>query len=217
MKFTPLVTEGATFIFRSTGPVALLNGAPELERGRLPVCALKRRCVPVGANPTRQPLQPEATGAVMEETNWLKPSVSVSRIGDSTRVQAVTRVNAGQASKRTMRRPTRQPFPMSVQDQSRSPRGSPVTPSVPPMNSHSREPSACLKGAKCRREQMQQAVVYSYSITRLAEAGVQAEKPHRAWRWGMPIGTRRIGRALFGAGHGYCNWKRSFKKALTSS
>jgi hypothetical protein len=59
---------------------------------------------------TRQPLQPEATGAVMEETKWLKPSVSVSRIGDSASVQAVTRVNAGQASKRTMRRPTRQPF-----------------------------------------------------------------------------------------------------------
>jgi hypothetical protein len=67
-------------------------------------------CFPVGANPTRQPLQPEATGAVMEETKWLKPSVSVSRIGDSASVQAVTRVNAEQASKRTMRRPTRQPF-----------------------------------------------------------------------------------------------------------
>ena len=48
----------------------------------------------MGANPTRQPLQPEATGAVMEETKWLKPSVSVSRIGDSASVQAVTRVNA---------------------------------------------------------------------------------------------------------------------------
>jgi hypothetical protein len=28
----------------------------------------------VGASPTRQPLQPEATGAVMEVTKWLKPS-----------------------------------------------------------------------------------------------------------------------------------------------
>jgi len=36
----------------------------------------------------------------MEETKWLKPSVSVSRIGDSASVQAVTRVNAEQASKR---------------------------------------------------------------------------------------------------------------------
>src|SRR5256885_10128193 len=76
----------------------------------LRVCAMERRHFPVGARPTRQPLQPEATGAVMEETKWLKPSVSVSRIGDSASVQAVTRVNAEQASKRTMRRPTRRPF-----------------------------------------------------------------------------------------------------------
>jgi hypothetical protein len=69
-----------------------------------------RRRFPVGANPTRQPLQPEAIGAVMEATKWLKPSISVSRIGDSASVQAVTRVNAEQSSKRTMRRPTRQPF-----------------------------------------------------------------------------------------------------------
>ena len=34
---------------------------------------------------------------------WLKPSISVSRIGDSASVQAVTRVNAEQASKRAMR------------------------------------------------------------------------------------------------------------------
>src|SRR2546421_5533221 len=76
----------------------------------LRVCAVERRRFPVGARPTRQPLQPEATGAVMEETKWLKPSVSVSRIGDSASVQAATRVNAEQASKRTMRRSTRQPY-----------------------------------------------------------------------------------------------------------
>src|SRR5712671_2419798 len=73
-------------------------------------CAVKRRRFPVGASPTRQPLQPEATGAAMEETKWLKPSDSVSRIGDSASVQAVTRVNAEQSSKRTMRRSTRQPY-----------------------------------------------------------------------------------------------------------
>src|ERR1700682_1249998 len=61
------------------------------------VCAVKRRRFPVGASPTRQPLQPEAIGAVMEVTKWLKPSISVSRIGDSASVQAVTRVNAEQA------------------------------------------------------------------------------------------------------------------------
>ena len=30
----------------------------------------------MGASPTRRMLQPEATGAVMEVTKWLKPSVS---------------------------------------------------------------------------------------------------------------------------------------------
>jgi hypothetical protein len=33
----------------------------------------------------------------MEVTKWLKPSISVSRIGDNASVQAVTRVNAEQA------------------------------------------------------------------------------------------------------------------------
>jgi hypothetical protein len=37
----------------------------------------------------------------MEVTKWLKPSISVSRIGDSASVQAATRVNAEQSSKRT--------------------------------------------------------------------------------------------------------------------
>ena len=62
----------------------------------------------MGVSPTRQPLQPEAIGAVTEVTKWLKPSISVSRIGDSASVQAG--VNAEQSSKTTMRRPTRQPF-----------------------------------------------------------------------------------------------------------
>jgi hypothetical protein len=74
------------------------------------VCAVTRRRFPVGASPTRQPLQPEATGAGMEATKCLKPSGSGSRIGDRASVQAATRVNAEQASKRTMCRPTRQPF-----------------------------------------------------------------------------------------------------------
>jgi len=61
----------------------------------------------VGVSPTRQPLQPEATGAIVEVTKRLKPSVKrVTKYGDSASVQAVTRVNAEQASKRTMRRPT---------------------------------------------------------------------------------------------------------------
>src|SRR5215475_13015474 len=70
----------------------------------------ERRRFPVGVSLTRPSLQPEAAGAAKEVTNWLKPSESVSRIGDSASVQAVTRVNAEKASKRTMRRPTRRPF-----------------------------------------------------------------------------------------------------------
>ena len=54
------------------------------------VCAVTRRRFPVGASPTRQLLQPEATGAVMEVTKWLKPSDSGSRIGDRASVQAAT-------------------------------------------------------------------------------------------------------------------------------
>jgi hypothetical protein len=47
----------------------------------------------------------------MEETKWLKPSGKrVTKYGDSASVQAVTRVNAEQASKRSMRRPTRLPY-----------------------------------------------------------------------------------------------------------
>ena len=65
----------------------------------------------MGENPTRQLLQPEATGATVEVTKWLKPSECVSRnFGDSASVQAVTRVNAEQSSKRTLHRPTRLPY-----------------------------------------------------------------------------------------------------------
>ena len=44
------------------------------ERVRSRVCAVIRRRFPVGASPARRMLQPEATGAVMEVTKWLKPS-----------------------------------------------------------------------------------------------------------------------------------------------
>jgi hypothetical protein len=50
----------------------------------------------------------------MEETKWLKPSVSVSRIGDSASVQAVTRVNVEQSTFQTQspQRETMQSFDM---------------------------------------------------------------------------------------------------------
>jgi len=40
----------------------------------LGVCAVQSRRFLVGANPTRQMLQPEATGATVEVTKRLKPS-----------------------------------------------------------------------------------------------------------------------------------------------
>jgi hypothetical protein len=56
------------------------------------VYSVQRRRFLVGASPSRQMLQPEATGAAIEVTKWLKPSDSVSRICGSAGVQAVTRV-----------------------------------------------------------------------------------------------------------------------------
>src|SRR5712692_9359211 len=62
--------------------------------------------VPPGNRSSRK--QPEQ---LWRKTKWLKPSGKrVTTYGDSANVQAVTRVNAEQASKRTMRRPTRLPF-----------------------------------------------------------------------------------------------------------
>jgi hypothetical protein len=85
----------------------LAKAVPPRYLRPFPACAVTRRRFPVGASPTRQMLQPEAIGADREVTNWLKPSIIVSRIGDRASVQAATRVNAEQASKRTMCRPTR--------------------------------------------------------------------------------------------------------------
>src|ERR1700739_4323987 len=57
--------------------------------------------------PPGDSLQPEAAGAGMEVTKCLKPPDSGHDFGDRASVQAATRVNAEQASKRTMCRPTR--------------------------------------------------------------------------------------------------------------
>ncbi len=66
--------------------IASLPAGTELSGRPLFPCAVERRRFPVGANPTRQPLQPEAIGAVMEVTKWLKPSISVSRYTVTARV-----------------------------------------------------------------------------------------------------------------------------------
>ena len=74
-------------------------------------CAVIRRRFSSGCKPHPATAPAGSTGAVMEVTKWLKPSGKrVTKYGDSASVQAVTRVNAEQASKRSMRRPTRQPL-----------------------------------------------------------------------------------------------------------
>src|SRR5260221_3783773 len=85
-------------------------GGPAGSKCPLLACVVKGGAFQWVQGPPGNPLQPEAIGAVMEVTKWLKPSISVSRIGDSASVQAATRVNAEQSSKRTMRRSTRQPY-----------------------------------------------------------------------------------------------------------
>jgi len=55
-------------------PTSALERSVRKSLHPLCVCAVQRRRFPVGSNPTRPRLQPEATGAVMEVTIWLKPS-----------------------------------------------------------------------------------------------------------------------------------------------
>ena len=55
-------------------------------------------------------LHPVAIGAVVEVTKLLKPLMKRVAIGDPARMQAVTKVNVEQASKRVMRKPTRLKF-----------------------------------------------------------------------------------------------------------
>ena len=71
---------------RKTNPLRHSHLACNTRSCLLRPCAVKRRRFPVGASPARQPLQPEAIGAVMEVTKWLKPSISVSRNTVTARV-----------------------------------------------------------------------------------------------------------------------------------
>jgi hypothetical protein len=105
--FDPPLTARKSNARRFAAFFSPLHSVERLLRG----CAVTRRRFPVGASPTRQPLQPEATGAGMEATKCLKPSDSGSRSGDRASVQAATRMNAEHASKRSMCRPTRRPLP----------------------------------------------------------------------------------------------------------
>ena len=99
---TPIPPAKAGSFFGATPPLTRL-----LRERPLSTCAVIRRRFPAGASPARRPLQPEATGAGMEATKCLKPSDSGHEFGDRASVQAATRVNAEQSSKRSMCRPTR--------------------------------------------------------------------------------------------------------------
>jgi hypothetical protein len=69
----------------------------------------ERRLVHSGckSHPGTGSFRPVAIGAAVEVTKLLKPPVEEGRKGDSASVQAVTRVNAEQASKFMMQEPTR--------------------------------------------------------------------------------------------------------------
>ena len=70
-------------------------------------CAVKRHPTSAGEIPARQlSLQPVAIGASGEATNSTKPPVQKVAFGRSANMQAVMRVNAEQASKLAMRKPT---------------------------------------------------------------------------------------------------------------
>ena len=70
---SPILAAAQTRSFSSTAsPSAPASRGCRCAQWPLDVCAVTRRRFPVGASPTRQPLQPEATGAVMEVTKWLK-------------------------------------------------------------------------------------------------------------------------------------------------
>ena len=67
------------------------------------VCAVPRRRSSVGATPTRQlSFQPVVIGAAVEATILPKPLMERVAEGGPASKQAVTRVNAEQASKRLM-------------------------------------------------------------------------------------------------------------------
>ena len=65
-----------TYVFSGLSAQHLALLRRRMRITQVPRAPCKGGAFPVGANPTRQlSLQPEATGAAMEATKWLKPSV----------------------------------------------------------------------------------------------------------------------------------------------
>src|SRR6516225_11299073 len=75
-------------------------------------CAVLRRRFPVGESPPRRnaPAGSNRSNCGGNEAVEAFGDQRVTKYGEVASVQAVTRVNAEQASKRTMRGPTRPPF-----------------------------------------------------------------------------------------------------------
>src|SRR5271165_2455750 len=88
----------------SGGPIRRVAEGPQR------VCAVERRRFPVGANPTRQ-IAPAGSNRSSHGGNEMAEAFGMRVTNcDRASVQAATRVNAEQAPKRTMCRPTRRPF-----------------------------------------------------------------------------------------------------------
>src|SRR6516162_6391196 len=75
-------------------------------------CAVERRRFSVGESPTRRdaPAGSNRSNCGGNETVEASGDQRVTKYGDAASVQAVTQVNAEQASKRSMRGPTRPSF-----------------------------------------------------------------------------------------------------------
>ena len=81
----PIVMEQEWICQWASDEILRMSALGERERPQW-VCAVIRRRFPVGESPTRRMLQPEATGAAREVTNWLKPSECESQITVTARV-----------------------------------------------------------------------------------------------------------------------------------
>jgi predicted nucleotidyltransferase component of viral defense system len=81
----------------------LLNGSNQRMSVSVVACPVRRarRRFPVGASPTRQPLQPEATGAGMEVTKcpWFSGETKIATFSNeellSTKIRALLQRNKG--------------------------------------------------------------------------------------------------------------------------
>ena len=93
---------------RGTGDTAATSDRSASHSDPYTQCAVTRRRSSAGANPARQlSLQPVAIGADDGGNDIVRSTPRRAALGGSATMRAATRVNAEQASKRLMRKPTR--------------------------------------------------------------------------------------------------------------